>query len=371
MIWVRGTNIISPLGTTARDNFAAVRGGKTALELHDGLWGVPEPFVASLLERPMWPEADPRYTIFEHYCIQSARIALADCGIYPASQDTLFVLSTTKGNVSELHSDPMSARAYLGSSATRIKQYFKNPNVPLTVSNACVSGVCAQMTAARALLSGRYRHAVVIGCDLLSPFIVSGFQSFKALSPTKCRPFDKNRNGLNLGEAAATMILSVEPDPDSRWTYAASSNHNDANHISGPSRTGEGAYRVLDDILRKVDVSQLAFVNVHGTATPYNDEMESIALNRAHLQDTPVNALKGYYGHTLGAAGILETILSMCAVDNGIVPATKGYHQSGTTQPVNVADHERTTDKNAFVKILSGFGGSNAGIAYIKQRHAP
>ena len=237
----------------------------------------------------------------------------------------------------------------------------------MVVSNACISGVCGQIAAVRELLGGRYRYAVVIGCDILSKFIISGFQSFKALSAGRCKPYDKHRTGLNLGEAVGTIILEItDRERPGAWQYVASSIHNDANHISGPSRTGEGSFRVLSDILENIDMDDLAFVNAHGTATPYNDEMESIAIHRAGLDVIPVNGLKGVFGHTLGAAGVIETILSMKAVDNGVILPTAGFEEQGTTYGLNIANESRSTDKRTFIKILSGFGGSNAGIAYRK-----
>ena len=94
--------------------------------------------------------------------------------------------------------------------------------------------------------------------------------------------------------------------------------------------------------------------------------MESIAIHRAGLDDVCVNGLKGYYGHTLGAAGIIETILSMKAIDNGVVLATRGFESTGTSYTLNISNQVRETSKTAFIKILSGFGGSNAGISYRK-----
>jgi 3-oxoacyl-[acyl-carrier-protein] synthase-1 len=139
---------------------------------------------------------------------------------------------------------------------------------------------------------------------------------------------------------------------------------NDANHISGPSRTGEGSFRALQAVIADLEqpAEQLAFVNVHGTATPYNDEMESIALERAGLSSVPINALKGYYGHTLGTAGVLETLLSIEAVRHGTVLATRGFTQLGVSRPVDIAAQLRTTARRTFVKLLSGFGGCNAAI---------
>ncbi|MCQ2147573.1 MAG: 3-oxoacyl-ACP synthase, partial [Bacteroidales bacterium] len=204
------------------------------------------------------------------------------------------------------------------------------------------------------------------GCDIQSKFIVSGFQSFKALSLSPCKPFDKDRDGLNLGEASAAMILSSAPcfTRDLGWTLVSGSIRNDANHISGPSRTGEGSYRALIGASGGSDKENIAFVNVHGTSTPYNDEMESIALGRAGLNEYQINALKGNYGHTMGAAGIVESIISMKAVERGIVLPTKGFENMGVSVPVSVSSETRTTAKRSFVKLLSGFGGCNAAALF-------
>ena len=374
MIRVIADNIMSPLGLTTGENLQAILRGESQLRVRRGLFGLPEDFCGSVFDRDMVPEIadtqanDGGFSFFERLCIASAAKAVAQSGIDPAAEDVIFVISTTKGNVDAISRDLMAPEAYIGESARRIAGYFGCSN-SLVTSNACISGVCAQIAGVRALLGGRFRYAVIVGADVLSRFIVSGFQSFKALSPEPCRPYDAERCGLNLGEAAGTIILERCDDSDadqSTWQFVACSNHNDANHISGPSRTGEGSFRVLRDLLAALPADRLAFVNAHGTATLYNDEMESIALDRAGLAATPVNALKGFYGHTLGAAGIIETILSMHAVDNGIVLPTRGFASQGTSHRLNVSADVRPTYCRAFFKILSGFGGSNAGIAYRK-----
>lgn len=367
-------NIISPLGLTTDENFDAVLAGKSLLSEHTDKFGLPEAFCGSLFTRDSLKEiiADElgnvdHLSFLEQVCIYSASQAIRSCNLSIKEHNVVFVISTTKGNVEYLEDDRQDERCYLSSTANRIASYFGNPNAPIIVSNACISGVCAQIAAIRELLGGNYKYAVVIGCDVLSKFIVSGFQSFKALSPSSCKPYDKDRTGLNLGEAVGTIILErTHHNKPNAWQYVASSIHNDANHISGPSRTGEGSFRVLSDILKLVDKSDLAFVNAHGTATAYNDEMESIAIHRAELDNIPVNGLKGIYGHTLGAAGVIETILSMKAVDNGVILPTKGFVEQGTTYKLSLSPKQRKTDKKTFIKILSGFGGSNAGIAYQK-----
>lgn len=375
MIAVIADNIISPLGFSTQENFEAVLSGDTKIRLHESVFGLREPFCGALMDRERINQVfadtfggtSTAYTFFEKMCILSVHYAITACGLEAWQEDTVFLLSTTKGNVDGLETDLYAEACQISGSAKKVAQFFGNVNTPIIVSNACISGVCAQIAGVRELLAGRYKYAVVVGGDVLSRFIISGFQSFKALSPECCRPYDIDRIGLNLGEATGTVILaSVDHCQADTWVYEGSSVHNDANHISGPSRTGEGAYRVLSDLLQTISVEDVAFVNAHGTATPYNDEMESIALHRAGLEHVPVNGLKGYLGHTLGAAGIIETILSMRAVDHGVVLATKGFETTGTTYPLNISNAVRETTKSAFIKILSGFGGCNAGIAYKK-----
>ena len=310
MIYCLAHHIISPLGDGSRANWEAVQAGKSGLRYYTDRFADVEPFCASLFAEPQE---------FVPLCIHSAKQAIEEAKIDPASKDVVFVLSTTKGDNLDLITP-----------AQQIAKHFGNPNEPIVVSNACTSGVCAQITAMRLLEAGIYQHAVVIGCDIQTRFIVSGFQAFKALSPEPCLPFSENRKGLNLGEAAATIIWSNQENGG--WKLMVGSIHNDANHISAPSRTGEGAYRCLQDVMSGVQPEEIELLGVHGTATPYNDAMEQVAIERAGLQNVQISALKPYFGHTMGAAGVLETIICML------------------------------TAKKQFIKMLSGFGGVNAAI---------
>jgi len=365
-------NIISPLGMSTAENYAAVKAGRSELKRHDGLWNLPEPFTASLMDRNKVEQAfaeladNERYTFFEKMIILSAKKALAQTDIDPTSDKVLFILSTTKGNVFLLDKRKTgfpAERVRLGLAAKQMTDFFHNHNTPIVLSNACISGVCAQIQAMRELASGHFDYVVTVGADVQSAFIVSGFQSFKALSVEPCKPFDANRCGLNLGDAAATIIYTRKEKVDETdWVACRGAIRNDANHISGPSRTGEGSYRALRAVLGDMNPDQIAFINAHGTATPYNDEMESVAIERAGLSQVPVNGLKGYYGHTMGAAGILETILSMQAIDDHNILATKGFETIGVTHPLVLSNQNQPTEKRAFIKLLSGFGGCNAAL---------
>ena len=352
-----GESILSPLGATPAENFAAVCRGESALQRYEGMFGVREPFVASLMDRERWT-AQGR-TFFDSIVIEAARRAVEAAGIDPASPRTAFVLSTIKGNIEYIDSRDVT----LSTSARRLADAFGNPNPAVVVSNACISGLAALLQGRRMLLGGGYDHVVVVGAEVQSRFIVTGFQSLKALSEAPCKPFDAARDGLNLGEAAAAVVLGFGEEG---WELVDGAVRNDANHISGPSRTGEGSYKALRYVLRHTSPEELAFVNVHGTSTLYNDEMEAIAIDRAGLLDVPVNALKGTFGHTMGAAGILESVLSMHAVDAGLVLPTRGFSELGVSRPVRVSAVSDQTDKQAFVKLLSGFGGVNGALLFRK-----
>ena len=380
MIVKLSDHILSPLGDGTEANYQAVRAGRTALRRYEGRWGLPEPFVASLFEAEalavqMRAAQLEGYTPFEQVLAAAIGRALAaaqtkEPQLDAASSKTVFVFSTTKGNVfllDERQCGFPKERVLLGEAARQVTALLGNPNPPLVVSNACISGVCAQIAAMRLLEGGFYDYAVVAGADMQSPFIVSGFQSFKALSDEPCRPFDAARKGLNLGEAAACIVYArrekVQPG---EWVACRGAIRNDANHISGPSREGEGSYRALQAVLSGLEAGRIAFVNAHGTATAYNDEMESIAITRAGLAEVPVNGLKGHFGHTMGAAGVLESILSMRALDDGCILGTKGFAECGVSRPLRLTSQHQQTDRRAFVKLLSGFGGCNAALLFAK-----
>lgn len=300
----------------------------------------------------------PAEQSFAERVVSAVQAALSNTRISFADGKTALIISSTKGENLDLITP-----------ASQIAKMLNFQGTPIVVSNACTSGVCAQIVAARLLASGKYKAVVVVGCDTVTEFIRSGFEALKALSNSPARPFDKGRNGLNLGEAVATLVFAGDDYPyeEAVWHYEAGAIHNDANHITGPSRTGEGSYRCLMDVLKGISPEDVTMVGLHGTGTLYNDEMESIAMYRAGFSNIPANSLKGIYGHTLGAAGILETILCMQALENGIILPTKGFAEQGTTYPLSVSAVERRFEPYIgmqFIKLLSGFGGTNAAVRY-------
>jgi 3-oxoacyl-[acyl-carrier-protein] synthase-1 len=281
------------------------------------------------------------------------------------------IFSTTKGNIDLLgKKSPDSlypSRIYLWQLAGFIAGHFHHPHRPLVISNACTSGSVAIMVAARLIASGQYDHAIVTGGDIVSEFVISGFQSFQALSAEACRPFDVDRTGLSLGEGCGSVVLTsdlAQAGVSKPVVYLGGTTSNDANHISGPSRDGEGLYLAIASAMKEAGVTagDLDFISAHGTATPYNDEMESLALAWAGLDQVPVNSFKGYIGHTLGAAGVIETILSVYSIRNGILFKSAGYHKNGVSRPLNIITENIHKPLRRILKTASGFGGCNAGL---------
>ena len=357
-------NILSPLGETTRQNYEAVKAGRSALERHDQRWALPEPVTASLFSE----EQERRFTIsglsrFQSMVVTSIRQALSQTTLDVSQPNVILILSTTKADVELMEKSPDSCLLSPSYSAQCIAYELGITTQPIVVCNACISGLSALILANRLLEDGQYDYAVVCGADSQSRFIVSGFQSLKALSTEPCRPFDMERIGLNLGEAAATMILSRQAGTDAIWAIGNGAVRNDACHISNPVKNGEGSYRALTAAIGDRSSEELAFVNAHGTATIFNDQMESVAIERAGLSAVPVNGYKGYYGHTMGAAGVLETILSMAALDDHTILGTRGYEELGVSGKIHLSADNQSTDKTAFVKMLSGFGGCNAAVA--------
>lgn len=313
-------------------------------------------------------------TWFESLAIHSIREALKGTDVDPSSDDVVLVMSTTKGEIDELSPSADKDGAFLdpGAAAAKIAAAFNMTTKPVVVCNACISGVAAQILADRLIASGRCTTAIVCGADTLSRFSVAGFTSFKSLSPTICRPFDIERLGLNLGEAAATVILRGGSDEGgSLWKLAAGHLDNDAFHVSAPAPDGDGVLRAIEKTVGTSGRPGLATVSAHGTATMFNDQMESRAIEASGLSDIPVSAYKAYFGHTLGACGILESIITMCSIDDGVILPVAGFEEIGVSGKINISDKTRSTDKKEFLKIISGFGGCNGAILYSKTAQEP
>lgn len=372
MLKVVSTNIVSPLGMSSQENWRAVMQGRSALRRLENYKGIPLPFVASVFTPEQVEElAVEGFTRFESLAIRSITEALTHTDLDVHGERTIFILSTTKADVEELgfaaERDGDYHRPAL--SAQRIAEHVGIGGGAIVCCNACISGVSAQILADRLISCGHYDNAVVCGADLVSSFTASGFLSFKSLSNEACRPFDADRQGLNLGEAAATIVFTrADSLREGDWLFERGEMDNDAFHLSTPAPSGEGARKVMEAVMKGRDASELAFVSAHGTATMFNDQMESVAIEKAGLSSVPLTALKGWFGHTLGASGVLEVILGMMAVSESVVLPLRGFREIGVSGKVNLSPELRATDKNSFLKMISGFGGCNAAALYRRVR---
>lgn len=374
MTRILSTNITSPLGFSSIENYLAVKRGKTALKEESDWSVVPGRICVSKFSGQQRAQlALPAFTWFETLAVRSVAEALLYADIDLASDRVVFILSTTKANVDELSVSEDKDGDYLdpGETAGKIASYLGFSSKPIVICNACISGVTAQVVADRLISCGLYDYAVICGVDTLSAFTVAGFTSFKALSSSECLPFDIERTGLNLGEAAATMVLGRSDCMERTqggWYISAGCLTNDAYHVSAPSPDGDGMFRAMKKVLDSYPDVNLATVSAHGTATMFNDQMESKAIQNASLGAVPVTAYKSIFGHTLGASGLLESILSMCSVDDGILLPVRGFKELGVSGRIKINQALEKTDKKAFLKIISGFGGCNGAVLYSKER---
>lgn len=370
-VFVVADNVLSPLGKTTAENFDQLKKNISGVKEQNKPTISQKRFFASLFNQgDISIEAGK--TKFEQLLIDSIADAMQNSSVDPTDKKTVLIISSTKGNISlletEEHTPELEKRIALPTSAGLVAEHFGFVNAPIIISNACISGVMGILTGMRLLRTGQYENAVVTGADVVSSFILSGFESFQALSPQVCRSFDKSRDGLNLGEGAATIILSTHKKYAENIKVLGGSVSNDANHISGPSRTGKELSFAIDQSLKEAGLStdDISFISAHGTATPYNDEMEAKAINQSQLQSVPLNSLKGYYGHTLGAAGLIESIISIQSLKEELLLPTPGYKESGVTQQVNVITESRSIQAKNFLKTASGFGGCNAAVVFGK-----
>jgi 3-oxoacyl-[acyl-carrier-protein] synthase-1 len=369
-VYVAADNIFSPLGKNTEANMAALRMGLSGIRQHHSDIS-PEPFYAALFSPGDIP-ADGSLTAFEQIVFLSASAAMQKAGIHPSQGGikTGFILSTTKGNISLIENLKDASfpeeRISLNTSASLIAEKLGIQNEPLVVSHACISGLLAMITGMRLIQSGQYDQLAISGGDLITSFIYSGFRSFQAISALPCKPFDAARDGISLGEAAATVVLTAKQKPGA-IVLAGGSVSNDSNHISGPSRTGEELWLAISRAMAQAETrpEEIDFISAHGTATRYNDEMEAKAIHLASLENVPVNSFKGYYGHTLGAAGILESILTMQSMKENILIPTMGFSTPGTEKPVNIVNELKRATLHKCLKTASGFGGCNAAMVMV------
>jgi 3-oxoacyl-[acyl-carrier-protein] synthase-1 len=255
----------------------------------------------------------------------------------------------------------------IGMTAEFAARYLGLSGVRYTVSTACSSSANAFASAQRLLASGRCDAAIVGGADSLCRVTLNGFDALESLSPELCNPFSANRKGLNIGEGACVFLVTRTPGPVRLYGIGESS---DGYHMSAPDPTGRGAEAAIRAALAHAAVrpDRVGYVNLHGTATPKNDEMESRVVARLFGDATPCGSTKSMIGHTLGAAGAQELgvcwLLLQAANERRRLPT---HLWDGVRDPllpeINLVGDDERWERDVFVSNSFAFGGSNTVVA--------
>ena len=238
----------------------------------------------------------------------------------------------------------------------------------LTISTACSSSAKVFANAERMIRLGLVDAAVVGGVDTLCDSVLFGFNALELVSAEPCRPFDAERNGISIGEAAGFALLEradTAPDAPQLLGYGEAS---DAHHMSTPHPEGVGAELALRAALVRagIDAAQVGYINLHGTATPKNDEVEAAMVSRVFPASTRASSTKGFTGHTLGAAGIVEATIALQAIEHGFIPVNLG---GDTPDPLCGPQFAWRNEQQRIDVALSnsfGFGGNNACLAFAR-----
>lgn len=316
----------------------------------------------------------PRDLESEDPAWELATAALKEAGKTVAAAGRMgLILSTTKANITALER-LMDARECSGAARRHLRPEWLaadlaaafNLRGPVqTVSVACVSGLTAIQQGVRLIQRGEADEMYVVGVDCISEFVMAGFTALKALDPAGCRPFDAHRCGLSAGEAGAAIRLTKAAPPGAA-RMAGFGSSNDANHLTGPSRDGSGLAQAIRAALKAsgLDAAQIDYIHAHGTGTNYNDAMESLALASIFGENCPpVSGSKGMLGHTLGAAGVLETICCVLAMEQHFIPGTPGLSVAAAGMPKSLAHTPRHGVKlKNVLKLNTGFGGMNGAL---------
>lgn len=382
-ISIAGCGAVTTLGLGVERLEQALLGNASGLRVCPGLAGkgyssavagqVPEPVFEQLRDRDA-THADARAFLLANAALSEAVLSARGLEAVSPSRRAL-VLSTTKADMDALERlfrrEPCSAAARRHIQPSLLAEDLaaaQGVAGPVQcVSAACISGLLALKQGALLIRRGRADAVFVAGVDLLSHFVLSGFTTLKSLDAEGCRPFDRDRGGLSLGEGAGALVLARrELAPPRAISVRGWGVSDDANHLTGPSRDGSGLALAISRALTSGGASaeEIDYLHAHGTGTSYNDAMESRALRTVFGgQVPPFGSSKGMLGHTLGAAGILETILCLIALRAQTLPGTPRLREPDPAVPASVVATPRPAERlRKLLKVNCGFGGTNAAV---------
>lgn len=391
-IVITGLGIISAIGDSVEKNRQALinqQSGISALTHFNTHYATSRPCgeikhtTASLKQE--LAASEPGTTRTSLLALHAFKQAVTDAGLSEEilkSTDTALIGASTVGGMcltDELYHDANKddhGSEYLSSYDCASVNMYLQKRYGLTggintINTACSSSANALMFAARLLKLGLAKRVIAGGADSLAKFTINGFNALHILSPEPCRPFDQNRKGLNLGEAAAFLVLEREEDVKHRKIYAALTgyaNNNDSYHPSSLSPEGNGPFLVMQQAIETAGItaSDIDFVNAHGTATENNDAVESTAMLRLFGTAPAFVSTKGNTGHTLGAAGAVEAVYSVLSLYHGeLYPALNFETPIADTQLVPVTEYQQKPLKHVMSNSF-GFGGNCSSLIFSK-----
>ncbi|MEX6688106.1 beta-ketoacyl-[acyl-carrier-protein] synthase family protein [Danxiaibacter flavus] len=391
-IFVTGVGIISAIGNSLNENHASLLNGKCGISYVNNFpskYASELPFGAIQTGNDALKDklgiSNPSVTRTTLLAIHAANDAVEDAALTKdelTSADTAFIGATTVGGMcltDELYRDanenykesPYLSSYDCASVFLYLQEYYHLNGIIDTINTACSSSANAIMYGARLIKNGLAKRAIVGGADSLSKFTINGFNALHILSDEVCTPFDEGRKGLNLGEGAAFLVLEKEEDVAGKKIYAEVTgyhNTSDAFHPSSLSDNGEGPFLSMQGALRSAQLqpNDIDFINAHGTGTENNDEAESRAMIRIFNTPPPFASTKSNTGHTLGAAGAIESVYSILSIVNQeIYPGlhfTKPIQATGL-EPVVVA---KQIPVNHVMSNSFGFGGNCTSLIFSK-----
>lgn len=368
-------NVVTALGDNLQDTWNALIEGKSSIREISRFSTVPYcSHVGSLIEK-----LDP---IGNSARFNSIVEKLAkDFGQVPA--DTYVITATTKAGIDNLErhcggKQTTEKDLLLFTPVEAVSRRYQLSNIGFNVNAACASSTIAVAEAAQLIASGRVSSVLICCFDVITEFVFSGFSSLRAMSGHPCKPFDRNRDGLSLGEGGAVILMMSEEQAEAAERRCLGyvegwGGSNDAVHMTAPDRGGGGLSRTIEQALTMAGIhsDDINVIVAHGTGTVYNDMMELTAF-RSIFQDRkiPSCSVKGAIGHTLGAAGGIEVALGIRMLNSQTVPPTAGFEVPEKGAENCFSSEPATFSGDYLLTVNSGFGGVNAGIILRRGKQA-
>ncbi|MDV6169273.1 beta-ketoacyl-[acyl-carrier-protein] synthase family protein [Flavobacterium sp. DG1-102-2] len=392
---ITGMGIISSIGATVEENFNALVNGRPGITLIDNIDTIHKNNIKvgeikntnSQLAEELNLPADNNFSRTAMLATIAAKQAVENAGITDINEyNTGLISATTVGGMDMTETyfyDYMERpdnRRYIeshdaGDNTHKIANELGLKGMVTTISTACSSAANAIMLGARLIKSGKLDRVIVGGADALSKFTINGFKTLMILSDTYNTPFDNNRKGLNLGEAAAFIVLEsdevVKKQNKKVLAYLSGyGNANDAYHQTASSENGDGAFLAMEKAFKisGLQPSDVDYINAHGTATPNNDLSEGRALIRAFGSNMPdFSSTKPFTGHTLAAAAAIEAVYSILALQNGVVYPNLNFETP--MEEFNIIPQTVLKEKeiNHVLSNSFGFGGNCSTLLFSKS----